>query len=86
MKKTDTEADQGILDDLLVKQQLDYSQARPNRFASSVSPDQITVTLVHDGAAVFTTLAAVNKVFWALITAMPKAGTPKPPRNRPAGR
>ena len=49
----------------------DYSNARPNRFAEELSPDQLMVVLDPDVAAVFKTTESVNTVLRALITTMP---------------
>lgn len=50
---------------------LDYSKAKPNRFASRVDRSPLVVALDPDVAEVFTTPEAVNKVLRALISAMP---------------
>jgi hypothetical protein len=88
MKKiAPSESDQENRDDLLPEYQFDYNRARPNRFASHLPQDQITVTLDPDVAAVFTTTESVNKALRALMSAMPEpAGVAKPTRKRPPSR
>jgi len=81
-KKASSELDKENGDDLLVEYEFDYTRSRPNRFASRLSPDQVTVTLDPDVAAVFTTSAAVNKALRALITAMPTMNAPKTSHKR----
>jgi len=49
----------------------DYTQAKPNRFATRVDPSRLVVALDPDVSEVFTTPEAVNKVLRALIDAMP---------------
>ena len=58
-------------DELLPEYHLDYSKARPNRFAESCPPGGRLVVLEPDIARVFTTAEAVNSVLRALITTMP---------------
>lgn len=64
-----SEQDQAA-DDLLPEYRLDYSRARPNRFAD---PTRSVVALDPDVAAVFTSQEAVNRVLRALIQTMPPA-------------
>ena len=52
--------------------QFDYSQAKPNRFASRIGQDQLMIILDPDVAAVFKTTESVNQVLRAIITSMPK--------------
>jgi hypothetical protein len=49
----------------------DYSKAKPNRFASRVSPARLIVALDPDVSEVFSTPEAVNRALRALIDAMP---------------
>ncbi len=60
-----------IADDMLPEYDIDYSKARPNRFAVRLAQTR-TVELEADVAAVFTTQAAVNAVLRALIQTMPQ--------------
>jgi len=61
-----------MADDMLPEHDIDYSQARPNRFAGREATAK-TVKLDADVAAVFTTDESVNSVLRALIQAMPQA-------------
>jgi hypothetical protein len=61
-------------DDLLPEYRLDYSKAKPNRFAPQQPDGSLVVILEPDIAKVFTTPDAVKKVLRALIATMP--GTP----------
>lgn len=59
-------------DELLPEYDLDYSKARPNRFAGRVDyKGQLVVVLDPDIAQVFTTPEAVKAVLRALIATMP---------------
>jgi uncharacterized protein (DUF4415 family) len=78
MKKTEaSEATETDADDMLAEYRFDYGKARPNRFASSMQKDHVTVTLDPDVAEVFKTSGSVNMVLRALITTMPKADKKK---------
>lgn len=50
---------------------LDYTKARPNRFAASLKHGRRMVVLDPDVAAVFSTTESVNAVLRALIKTMP---------------
>ncbi len=52
---------------------LDYSEAKPNRFASRVDKSRIVVVLDPDVSDVFTSPEAVNKALRALIDVVPTA-------------
>jgi hypothetical protein len=58
-------------DDLLPEYNFDYSQARPNRFAST-SEKRITVILDPDVAEIFQTSEAVNRALRCLLSAIPE--------------
>jgi len=60
-----------MADDMLPEYEIDYSKARPNRFASRMAHTR-TVELESDVASVFTTQEAVNTVLRALIQTMPQ--------------
>lgn len=60
-----------MADDMLPEYDIDYSQARPNRFAAQMAHTR-TIELEADVAAVFTTQEAVNAVLRALIQTMPQ--------------
>ncbi len=64
---------------MLPEYDLDYSKARPNRFANRIK-DRLVVMLDPDVSKVFTTPESVNQVLRALNVSMPE--TPK----RKAGR
>ena len=59
-------------DDMRSEYRFDYSQARPNRFASRVSETPLVVLVDPDIAEVFTTPESVNQALRALIAAIPK--------------
>ena len=66
-----------MADDMLPEYDIDYSKARPNRFAARLAQTR-TVELEADVAAVFTTQEAVNAVLRALFKAMPEAARREP--------
>ena len=49
----------------------DYKQARPNRFASRMGDETVTVVLDPDVAAVFKTAESVNDLLRSVIAALP---------------
>jgi hypothetical protein len=59
------------MDELLPEYTIDYSKARPNRFAARFSKDSVAVVLDPDIARVFTTPGSVNAALRALITKTP---------------
>lgn len=73
MKKTEASKLTGKESDgMLSEYKLDYSKARPNRFASRIKKEGVTVTLDSDVSEVFTTSESVNTVLRALIETMPE--------------
>ena len=64
------------VDDLKPEYKLDYSKARPNRFAKRVTEDSVIVVLDPDVAQVFTSAESVNAVLRALIQTMPNVTIP----------
>ena len=58
-------------DEMRNEYQLDYSKAKPNRFADKIGQDQLMIVLDPDVAAVFKTPESANRVLRALITSMP---------------
>ncbi len=64
-------ATRGTSDELRDEYRLDYSKAKPNRFAARVDKARLVVALDPDVCEVFTTPKAVNKALRALIEAMP---------------
>ena len=72
MNNTPNAENQGDLDDdLLPEYNFDYQKARPNRFASPVLEERITVVLDSDVAQVFKTDSDVNQALRAIISAIP---------------
>ena len=59
-------------DDMLSEYEFDYGKARPNRFASRIQKEDVTITLDPDVSEVFKTSESVNTVLRALIETMPK--------------
>jgi hypothetical protein len=72
MKKTAHSSDTAHDDALQAEYQLDYTKARPNRFAAPVAEGSRVVVLDPDIAKVFTSPESVNAVLRALIATMPK--------------
>lgn len=64
-------------DEMLSEYKFDYSKARPNRFASRIHKEGVTITLDPDVSKVFTTSESVNTVLRALIETMPATGKGK---------
>ena len=67
-------------EDMRAEYHLDYSKARPNRFANR-SKDHVIVVLDPDVSQVFTTPDSVNTALRALINVMPKTAKRKPARK-----
>jgi len=81
MKKASAvRSEQSVSDELLPEYDLDFSKARPNRFAGKIDKSQVVVLLDPDIAEVFTTPESVNAVLRALISNMP-AKPVKPARR-----
>jgi hypothetical protein len=84
MSKTSSEGSENLDDDLLSEYHLDYSKAKPNRFANSAEKQLLKfVVLDEDVAQVFTTPASVNSLLRVLIESMPQTITVQP--NKPVG-
>jgi hypothetical protein len=62
------------------KYEFDYTQARPNRFASRMRGNVVAVVLQPDVAEVFSSSESVNRLLRLVISAVPK------PRARSATR
>ena len=78
MKKTSTARSvQSEIAEMRAEYNLDYRQARPNRFAGRIDKNRLVVVLDPDIAEVFTTPESVNTVLRALINAMPKVRKPR---------
>jgi hypothetical protein len=76
MKKPTDKGTQGRDGDMRREYRFDYAQARPNRFAGRIDPQQLVVLLDPDVSEVFSTPESVNTALRALITAMPKSTKP----------
>ncbi len=61
-----------IDDDMSPEYRIDYSKAKPNRFAAGLPSGSRLVTLDPDVAEIFPDAESVNTVLRALITTMPK--------------
>jgi len=73
MKKTRTTKKPPKHDEeMLPEYRLDYSKARPNRFAARIKQGSRVVVLDPDVAEVFATPESVNMILRALIEAMPR--------------
>jgi len=73
MKKTEASKPTGKeSNDMLPEYKFNYSKARPNRFATQIQEEDVTVTLDPDVSKVFRTSKSVNSVLRALIDTMPK--------------
>ncbi|MDX9992846.1 MAG: hypothetical protein RBS68_12475 [Anaerolineales bacterium] len=66
MKKTTAK----VSEDLRPEYDLDYSKAKPNRFAGRIA-ERVVVVLDPDISEVFTTPESVNAALRALISAIP---------------
>ena len=64
--------------------QLDYSRAKPNRFASGLEKNSLAVVLDPDVAAVFQSSESVNTLLRSVIAALPVPESPAPARPRRA--
>ncbi|MCP4699513.1 MAG: hypothetical protein GY862_22095 [Gammaproteobacteria bacterium] len=58
--------------DMQSEYHLDYSKAKPNRFAAELPQAQLSITLDPDIAKIFTTSEAVNKALRTILAALPK--------------
>jgi hypothetical protein len=59
---------------MLPEYRLDYSKARPNRFAAEIAEGSLVVVLEPEIAQVFGTEETVKAILRAIAQAMPKAG------------
>jgi hypothetical protein len=67
-------------DDMRPEYRLDYSKARPNRFAARFQPGSVAVVLDPDVAEVFPSGAVVNDLLRSIIRVMPQGGRSVPKR------
>jgi hypothetical protein len=77
MKKTSVTKKLRGKGDLLREYRLDYSKAKPNRFAAEMPAETIAVVLEPDIAAVFKSAKTVNAALRSVIS-----GVTKPTRKR----
>lgn len=71
MKKTSVRKNTKIeRDNLRAQYRFDYSRAKPNRFAETMSRYTVAVVLDPDVAAVFKSSEAVNALLRSVISAM----------------
>jgi len=70
MKQREDESIAVNSDDMPELYELDYSKAKPNRFAALLPEDSVMAVLEPDVAAVFSSSEAVNRALRALLTAM----------------
>jgi hypothetical protein len=63
-------------DDLLPEYNIDYSKARPNRFAARFNKMSVAVVLDPDISRVFRTPASVNAALRSLLPSVVKAKRP----------
>ena len=65
---------------------LDYTKAKPNRFAGRIARDRLVVLLDPEVSKVFTDSESVNAALRAIITALPKSVSEKPTSNEQSRR
>jgi hypothetical protein len=65
---------------------LDYSKAKPNRFAPRSGEHVVAVVLDSDVASVFQTSESVNTLLRSVISAIPSQSKPASQRRRLTGR
>lgn len=73
MKKISNKARGKQTEDMQAEYDLDYSKAKPNRFAGRIANDRTVVLLDPEVSKVFTDSESVNAALRALITALPKS-------------
>ena len=72
MKKTQASKHRKSSGEMRPEYRLDYSKAKPNRFATQAGEQRTVVVLDPDIAEVFTTPESVNNILRALIATMPR--------------
>jgi hypothetical protein len=80
MKKVEADAE----DEMKAEYRIDYSTARPNRFAEHMGADSIAVVLDPDVAAVFRSSEQVNQLLRSVISALPESALVPEPRKKRA--
>ena len=63
-------------DGLRAEYRLDYTKAKPNRFAERTPPGSVAILLDPDVARVFKSAESVNSVLRALVATMPGRRAP----------
>jgi hypothetical protein len=84
MSKTPRKPPTSEVREMRPEYRFDYTQARPNRFASRMGRETVTVVLDPDVAAVFKTADSVNELLRSVIAALPakaRAGGFSKPRK-----
>jgi hypothetical protein len=71
MKKAPRKPKSSAASDMRPEYRLDYSRARPNRFASRVPPNAVAVVLDPEVASVFGSSDSVNALLRSVVKAMP---------------
>lgn len=61
-------------DELRTEYRFDYTQSRPNRFASRMGEHTVAVVLEPDVAQVFDSSESVNQLLRSVISALPRRG------------
>ena len=81
MKKAPRKRQSSAEHEMRPEYRLDYSRARPNRFASRIPANAVAVVLDPDVTSVFGSSDSVNALLRSVIKAMPDHGK----RRRKAG-
>ena len=81
MKKASRKRKSSVVPEMRGEYRLDYTRARPNRFASRVPANAVAVVLDPEVASVFGSSASVNALLRSVVKAMPDRGK----RRRKAG-
>lgn len=82
MKKHEDKAKNTLSGDIKPHYDFDYQKAKPNRFASRLTQEQLMVVLDPDVAAIFPTSEAVNEALRVLAAAVQNLPGAKPKRQR----
>ncbi len=72
-------------DELRAEYDFDYSQSRPNRFASRMGENVVAVVLEADVAQVFDSSDSVNRLLRSVISVLPRRGRRVRATRRKAG-
>ncbi len=85
MNKTSGRNRKTSRDELRTEYDFDYSQSRPNRFASRMGENVVAVVLEADVAQVFDSSESVNRLLRSVISALPRRGRRVRATRRKAG-